>query len=329
MPLLIRRIARGLALCLLVLSFTMLLSCAFVPYEEEVPAGGTCYVTLHPENGAATERIKVLSGERLQTPENPTKTGHLFDDWYTDEALTEPWDFSAPVTQNMDLYAGYFLDYATLVNRVSSEAVPATVTVLTECRTSPHSDAYVKTGSGVLIARTGNTYYLLTNNHVVCEKAGYSHYTYGITDCYGTTYLAAVVGADPDYDLALVSFTTSEREYPILPLAKENAPAGTPVVAIGQPMGQDNTVTLGAITAYRVLASYNSEDSNISFDVLWHDAPIASGSSGGPLLDSTLTVVGITFGEGTLDGEFVSGFSVPIEEVLEFLAVFEDILPPL
>ena len=319
------RAALGLLLACLLLG---LLSCGIVPYDEPAPPGTTYTVTLHTQNGESPTEVTVGAGKCLPRPKNPTKTGHLFDDWYTDETLTSPWDFSEPVTRDTDLYAGYFTDAAALVNRVSGEAVPAAVTVVTECSTGgPLAQSYLKTGSGVMFSREGSTYYLLTNNHVVCAKTGYSRYSYSVTDCFGNSYTATLLGADPDYDLALLSFETDAREFPTLPLAEENAPVGETVVAIGQPKGQDNTVTLGTVTAYRTVETYESEDSNIDFAVLWHDAPVASGSSGGALLDSSLRVVGITFGEGTLNGEFVSGFSVPIAEVWAFLEQYETILP--
>jgi uncharacterized repeat protein (TIGR02543 family) len=251
---------------------------------------------------------------------NPYKAGHLFDDWYIDEALTTPYDFSQPVTSDLSLYAGYYLDYANLTNHITQEVMPACVTVITTHKKGGFitSSTAVNTGSGVIIKKTNLGYYLLTNDHVTALKEGYNSASYEVEDYRGHSYTADLIAADETYDLALLYFTCEET-YPVIPLAEKDAEIDTAVVAIGQPKEQDNALTYGSVAK---LDPSNMTDSAVTFPVYYHTAPVNTGSSGGALLNTDCALIGINFAVATdSEGDFVYGLAIPLEEVQEFLAI--------
>ncbi|MBQ9166313.1 MAG: InlB B-repeat-containing protein [Oscillospiraceae bacterium] len=77
-----------------------------VTYSYLLPEPAATYtVTYHSNGGSEIEAETVEEGLTVTVPEVPTCEGYLFAGWYTDEALTEAYDFAAPVTGNLDLYA--------------------------------------------------------------------------------------------------------------------------------------------------------------------------------------------------------------------------------
>jgi S1-C subfamily serine protease len=137
-------------------------------------------------------------------------------------------------------------------------------------------------GSGVIIAPDG---YVVTNDHVV-HGAGRLEAT--LTD--GRTLDAVVIGEDPSADLALIRLSGAD-----LPIAKMGASAtlrvGQLVVAIGNPLGFQSTVSAGVVSA--VGRSFRSRTGRLIENVIQTDVALNPGSSGGPLVDSTGRVVGI------------------------------------
>jgi putative serine protease PepD len=101
--------------------------------------------------------------------------------------------------------------------------------------------------------------------------------------------------------------------------ANTNPKVDDVVVAIGQPKGQNNTVTIGKVLGYSKvhLTDTPIEESNVQFEVIVHDAPINHGSSGGMLISTSKKIVGINFA-GSESGE-IQSLSIPLEKVKEFL----------
>jgi len=159
-------------------------------------------------------------------------------------------------------------------------------------------------GSGLIIDRAGE---VLTNAHVVDGAASMS-----VTLDSGAKVGARVLGIDPVLDVALLRVETSSA----LPVAQFGDSAtvkvGDEVVAIGNPLGLDQTMTRGIVSGLnRTLPGVSDEP------MIQTDAPINPGNSGGPLVDRCGRVIGIN----TLISEDAQsiGFAIPINAARSLL----------
>lgn len=220
------------------------------------------------------------------------------------------------------------LDYAQIVNIVSTESIKANVSVTAVYQNkyyNIYTDVGMSNGSGVIFKYSNNEYYLLTNNHVVYNKelSAKSNTTrFYVTDYLGTQIQATLVenSALAEYDLAILKFSSTES-YTILQLGNENPELGELVIALGQPEGQSNTITLGRVKDYgRVtITDADTTECNVSFDSLKHDAYINNGSSGGALLDASFRIIGVNFAGATdQDGKSLGSFAIPVEKIYEY-----------
>ena len=138
-----------------------------------------------------------------------------------------------------------------------------------------------------------------------------------------------VLGANPDYDLALLEALDPSEvpEVPAIALAEERVRVGQKVIAIGNPFGLQSTVTTGIVSAVgRNLESIG----RIEIEMIQTDAAINPGNSGGPLLDSSGRLIGINtaivpgVGPGGQRGSLGIGFAVPAQLLAASLPLLEE-----
>jgi len=169
--------------------------------------------------------------------------------------------------------------YSNAVTAVADAVGPAVVRV--EVRQTKERRGGV--GSGVVIAPDG---LVLTNAHVV-EGVREVH----LQDSDGRLMEARKLGEDPDTDLALLR-AGAARDLPFAPLGdSKHLRRGQLVVAIGNPLGFESTVTAGVISALG--RSLRARTGRLIEDVIQTDAALNPGNSGGPLVSSRGEVIGI------------------------------------
>lgn len=159
-------------------------------------------------------------------------------------------------------------------------------------------------GSGFIISKDG---YILTNNHVVADA---DKITVTMSD--NKKVEAELIGSDPQSDVALIKID-SGKNLPILPLGDSDAlEVGEWVIAIGNPFGLNQTVTVGVVSAKgRSRVGINEYENFIQTD-----AAINPGNSGGPMLNIDGEVVGINSALFSRTGGYMGiGFSIPINMV--------------
>jgi len=157
------------------------------------------------------------------------------------------------------------------------------------------------TGSGFFISNDG---YILTNNHVVADADKIK-----ITDINKNVFEAKRIGSDPKTDLALLKIEV--KDVPFIQLGDSEAlEVGEWVLAIGNPLGQDLSVTSGIVSAKgRQLSGLAEVDYQ---DFIQTDAAINHGNSGGPLINMEGKAVGITSVIlSTSGGSIGIGFAIP------------------
>ncbi|MEH1779437.1 HhoA/HhoB/HtrA family serine endopeptidase [Nostoc sp.] len=158
-------------------------------------------------------------------------------------------------------------------------------------------------GSGFIIDKSG---LVLTNAHVV-DKA--DKVTVRLKD--GRTFEGKVQGIDEVTDLAVVKINAG-NDLPVAPLgSSNNVQVGDWAIAVGNPLGFDNTVTLGIIsTLKRSSAQVGISDKRLDF--IQTDAAINPGNSGGPLLNGQGEVIGIN--TAIRPDAMGIGFAIPIDK---------------
>ncbi len=171
-------------------------------------------------------------------------------------------------------------------------------------------------GSGFIVSKDG---YILTNNHVVTmsDRTTYADKV-TVQTLDNRVYKARVIGTDPTTDVAVIKID-GRNDLPTLALGDDNnSRVGEWVLAIGNPLGFDFTVTAGIISAkgrsLPGLLSRRGDPNNYSIsDLIQTDAAINPGNSGGPLVNQRGEVIGITSAIASPTGVNAGyGFAIPI-----------------
>ncbi|HEY5526909.1 MAG TPA: trypsin-like peptidase domain-containing protein [Candidatus Anoxymicrobiaceae bacterium] len=163
------------------------------------------------------------------------------------------------------------------------------------------------TGSGVIYSADG---YIITNNHVVADAQDIT-----VTLASGTEVKAKKVGTDPENDIAVVKI--DKTGLPAITVGNSDAlQVGQLVVAVGSPLGFEQTVTAGIVSAlHRTVAasSDTGQSTTVLTDLIQTDAPINPGNSGGALCDGGANLIGINALIASQSGGSEGiGFAIPV-----------------
>ncbi|WP_061020838.1 trypsin-like peptidase domain-containing protein [Bradyrhizobium sp. CCH5-F6] len=194
-----------------------------------------------------------------------------------DDAVSSRTTASAPVDDRalLDAYSNAVID-------VTDRVGPAVVRVETGPKV-PDRRERGGLGSGIVISPDG---LVLTNSHVVGSSREIR-----LRDVEGNVGDAQVLGVDPDTDLALLR-ANGVRHLPYAALGNSKSlKRGQLVIAIGNPLGFESTVTAGVVSALG--RSIRSVSGRTIEDVIQTDAALNPGNSGGPLVSSNAEVIGI------------------------------------
>jgi S1-C subfamily serine protease len=155
--------------------------------------------------------------------------------------------------------------------------------------------------------------HIVTNYHVVANARSVE-----VSFSNSDNLKAKIVGADPSTDIAVLQVDARSRALTPVPFGNsDRVHVGDAVVAIGNPLGYDRSVTAGIVSALqRAITAPNQYPID---HVIQTDAPINHGNSGGPLIDARGNVIGvnaqIATGNSGGDGNIGIGFAIPINTV--------------
>lgn len=169
-------------------------------------------------------------------------------------------------------------------------------------------------GSGFVIHESG---YIITNAHVADRTADVQ-----ITFDSGASYLAEIQATDNEHDLALLKIDAREK-LPVIRLgASSDLMIGETVIAIGNPLGYQHTVTTGVVSATKRDLELRNEKTGqpvLYANLIQTDASINPGNSGGPLLNVLGELIGINTAIRS-DAQNI-GFAIPVDALKELLPV--------
>lgn len=171
---------------------------------------------------------------------------------------------------------------------------------------------YENIGAGLIVDERG---YVLTNHHVVQDA---TNIVVTVPGNPSTDYTAGIVSSDPTLDIALLKLNTRDTFQAVRLGDSSFVQVGDYVISIGSPFGMEQTVTSGIVSGKRKSIMIDGMEYR---DLLQTDAPINRGSSGGPLVNLSGEVIGITTAIYAPTGVFNgTGFAIPINHAKQFLS---------
>ena len=197
--------------------------------------------------------------------------------------------------------SGTAVDWTAVAKEVSDSVVAIDVAT---------SDGEAK-GSGVVISDKG---YIATNNHVISGAQQIQ-----VTLASGAVYSAKVVGTDTTTDLAVIKLDNPPSDLKVAEFAdSDDLAVGESVMAIGNPLGYDDTATTGIVSALNRPVTVTDDNNNeIVTNAVQIDAAINPGNSGGPTFNAAGQVIGInssiasTATSSDSAGSIGIGFAIP------------------
>jgi serine protease DegQ len=168
---------------------------------------------------------------------------------------------------------------------------------------------YAYEGSGVIYSADGM---IITNNHVVTDDNGDLADKLEVTLATGERLPATIVGTDPMTDLAVVKVDAGIG-LPAATFVTETPDVGEYAIAIGSPLGYQNSVSLGVVSGVgRSIEEAQGQDGVALNNLIQTDAPISPGNSGGALANAGGQVMGINVAyEPPATGAVSIGFAIP------------------
>lgn len=168
---------------------------------------------------------------------------------------------------------------------------------------------YSGEGSGVIYTADGM---IVTNNHVVTDDYGDPITDIEVTLTTGEKLSAVIVGRDPLTDLAVIKVEAG-RDLPAATFLNGEPTVGEYAVAIGSPLGYENSVTLGIVSGLaRSIAGVTGTEGVALNNLIQTDAPISPGNSGGALANAAGQVIGINVAYlPAQTGAVNIGFAIP------------------
>jgi protease Do-like 1, chloroplastic len=162
-------------------------------------------------------------------------------------------------------------------------------------------------GSGFIWDSKGN---VVTNYHVIANASSLN-----VTLSDGSSFPAKVVGSEPNKDIAVVRIQAPDSKLKAVHVgSSDKLVVGQKVLAIGNPFGLDQTLTVGIVSALG--RQISSTTQRTISDVIQTDAAINPGNSGGPLIDSQGRVIGVNTAIVSPSGAYAGiGFAVPVNTV--------------
>jgi len=233
---------------------------------------------------------------------------------------------TTPSTSQNSSYNAKLMDiaeYSETAIAVAEASLPSVVGITVTYNVSAFggSTTATATGSGVIISEDG---YIITNNHVINTESSSSYYQ--VTEATGITvhlygeaedklYDAEIIGSDSSTDLAVLKID-AENLQAIKIGDSDNLRVGEFVMAVGNPLGLDSSITCGVISALN--RKVDDEDGN-SYNTIQTDAAINAGNSGGALINSKGELIGINSLKLSGDGIEGIGFAMPINSSMTII----------
>ena len=204
---------------------------------------------------------------------------------------------------------------------ISEQVSPSAVSILSS------TGSGTSQGTGVVLDEDGT---ILTNDHVAGDAESLQ-----VTTSDGRSFAASVVGTDPSTDLAVIRLEDPPEDLQPATFADSSTVAvGQPVMALGTPLGLENTVTTGIVSALDRPVSATGEEtdgSDTTFtSAIQTDAAINPGNSGGPLVDAAGQVIGINTAIASIPnesgqaGSIGLGFAIPANTAMLIAEQLQD-----